>query len=220
VARAFAAAGGDAAGTRTTICARALEVEVTIRAEPERKAGLEALVAGLREQLGEAIYSEDESPLSEHVLVLLRGLGLHLAVAESCTAGLVAARLADIPGSSDVLLGGVIAYADEVKRDLLGVPAALLAEYGAVSAEVARAMAEGARAATGADVGVAVTGVAGPGGGSERKPVGLVYLHVSAPGLERGQEHHLIGNRAQVREWATVAALQLVRTTVSQITPS
>ena len=220
VARAFAAAGGDAAGTRTTICARALEVEVTIRAEPERKAGLEALVAGLREQLGEAIYSEDESPLSEHVLVLLRGLGLHLAVAESCTAGLVAARLADIPGSSDVLLGGVIAYADEVKRDLLGVPAALLAEYGAVSAEVARAMAEGTRAATGADVGVAVTGVAGPGGGSERKPVGLVYLHVSAPGLERGQEHHLIGNRAQVREWATVAALQLVRTTVSQITPS
>ena len=136
-------------------------------------------------------------------------------MAESCTAGLVAARLADIPGSSDVLLGGVIAYADDVKRELLGVPAALLAEYGAVSAEVARAMAEGARAATGAEVGIAVTGVAGPGGGSERKPVGLVYLHVSAPGVERGQEHHLIGDRAQVREWATVAALQLVRTTLS-----
>ena len=164
VARAFAAAGGDAGGTRTTICARALEVEVTVRAEPER-AGRRStpLVAGLREQLGEAIYAEDERPLSEHVLALLRGRGLRLAVAESCTAGLVAARLADIPGSSDVLLGGVIAYANDVKRELLGVPAALLAEYGAVSAEVARAMAEGARAATGAEVGIAVTGVAGPG---------------------------------------------------------
>ena len=215
VARAFAAAGGDAGGTRTTICARAMEVEVTIRAEPEREAALARLVAGLREQLGEGIYAEDERPLPEHVLELLRRRGLRLAVGESCTAGLVAARLADIPGSSDVLLGGVIAYADDVKRELLGVPAALLAEHGAVSAEVAQAMAEGARAATGAEVGVAVTGVAGPGGGSARKPVGLVYLHVSAPGVERGQEHHLIGDRAQVREWATVAALQLVRTTVS-----
>jgi nicotinamide-nucleotide amidase len=192
-----------------------MEVEVTIRAEPEQGAALDLLVAGLHEQLGDAIYAEDERPLSEHVLELLRGQGLRLAVAESCTAGLVAARLADIPGASDVLLGGVIAYADEVKRDLLGVPAALLAEYGAVSAEVARAMAEGARAATGAEVGISVTGVAGPGGGSERKPVGLVYLHVSAPGVERGQEQHLIGDRAQIREWATVAALQLVRTTLS-----
>jgi nicotinamide-nucleotide amidase len=211
VARAFAAAGGDGGGTRTTICARAMEVEVTIRAEPERAAPLEVLVGGLREQLGDAIYAEDERPLPEHVLEVLRGRGLHLAVGESCTAGLVAARVADIPGSSDVLLGGVIAYADEVKGTLLGVPAALLAEHGAVSAEVARAMAEGARTATGAEVGIAVTGVAGPGGGSERKPVGLVYLHVSAPGLERGEELHLIGDRAQVREWATVAALHLVR---------
>jgi nicotinamide-nucleotide amidase len=215
VARAFAAAGGDDGGTRTTICARAMEVEVTIRAEPERAAALEVLVAGLHEQLGDAIYAEDERPLSDHVLELLRGRGLRLAVAESCTAGLVAARLADIPGSSDVLLGGVIAYADDVKRELLGVPAALLAEHGAVSAEVAQAMAQGARAATGAEVGIAVTGVAGPGGGSARKPVGLVYLHVSAPDVERGQEQHLIGDRAQVREWATVAALQLVRTTLS-----
>jgi nicotinamide-nucleotide amidase len=215
VARAFAAAGGDAGGTRTTICARALEVEVTIRAEPERATALEDLVAGLHAQLGAAIYAEDERPLAEHVLELLRARGLRLAVAESCTAGLVGARLADIPGSSDVLLGGVIAYADDLKRGLLGVPEALLAEHGAVSAEVAQAMAQGARAATGAEVGISVTGVAGPGGGSERKPVGLVFLHVSAPGAERGQEQHLIGDRAQVREWATVAALQLVRTTLS-----
>jgi nicotinamide-nucleotide amidase len=215
VARAFAAAGGDAGGTRTTICARQLEVEVTVRAEPELEPALATLVAGLREQLGDAVYAEDERPLAEHVLEALRGRGLRLAVAESCTAGLVAARLADIPGASDVLVGGVIAYANDVKQKLLGVPAELLAEYGAVSAESARAMAEGARAATGAEVGIAVTGVAGPGGGSERKPVGLVHLHVSAPGVERTQELHLPGDRSQVRELAAVAALQLVRTALS-----
>ena len=215
VARAFAAAGGDQDGTRTTICARALEVEVTIRAEPAGAQALEALVGGLHEQLGAAIFAEDERPLAALVLDVLRARDLHLAVAESCTAGLVAARLADIPGSSDVLLGGVIAYANELKRDLLGVPEALLAEHGAVSAECAEAMARGARSATGAEVGISVTGVAGPGGGSERKPVGLVYLHLSAPGLERGQELHLPGDRAQVREWAAIAALQLIRTTLS-----
>jgi nicotinamide-nucleotide amidase len=215
VARAFAAAGGDAGGTRTTICARAMEVEVTIRAEPERAVALDGLVVGLRDELGEAVYAEDERPLAEHVLDVLRARGLRLAVAESCTAGLVAARLADVPGASEVLLGGVIAYANDVKRELLGVPAALLDEYGAVSAESAEAMAQGVRAATGADVGVAVTGVAGPGGGTDRKPVGLVHLHVSAPGLERAQELHLPGDRTQVREWAAIAALQLVRTSLS-----
>jgi nicotinamide-nucleotide amidase len=217
VARAFAAAGGDAGGTRTTICARSLEVEVTVRAEPERRARLDALVAGLRERLGDAVYAEDERPLSEHVLAGLRARGLRIAVAESCTAGLVGARLADIPGSSDVLLGGVIAYANEVKQALLGVPAELIAEHGAVSPECAQAMAAGVRAATGAEVGVAITGVAGPGGGSERKPVGLVHLHVSAPGAERAQELRLPGDRAQVRELAAVAALQLVRTTLAEL---
>jgi nicotinamide-nucleotide amidase len=215
VAQAFAAAGGDAGGTRTTICARMLEVEVTVRAEPERQAALDRLVAGLREQLGAAVFAEDERPLSDHVLTALRERGLTIAVAESCTAGLVGARLADIPGSSDVLLGGVIAYANEVKQALLGVPAELIAEFGAVSEECARAMAAGARTATGADVGIAVTGIAGPGGGTEQKPVGLVYLHVSAPGTERGQELRVPGGRAQVREVSAVAALHLVRTTLA-----
>jgi nicotinamide-nucleotide amidase len=211
VARAFDAAGGDAGGTRTTICARSLEVEVTVRAEPEVAPALARLVASLREQLGDAIFAEDERPLSELVLSALRERGLRVAVAESCTAGMVAARLADIPGSSDVLLGGVIAYANSLKRDLLGVSEELLAEHGAVSAECARAMAAGTRAATGAEVGIAITGVAGPGGGSERKPVGRVYLHVSAPGIERGEELQLPGDRAHVRELSTVAALQLIR---------
>jgi nicotinamide-nucleotide amidase len=215
VARAFAAAGGDDGGTRTTICARMLEVEVTIRAEPELAPELDRLLAGLRERLGDTIYAEDERPLAEHVLEILRRQGLRLAVAESCTAGLVGARLADIPGLSDVLLGGVIAYANEVKQALLGVPAELLEEFGAVSPECARAMAAGTRAATGAEVGIAVTGVAGPGGGTALKPVGLVYLHVSAPGRENGQELRLQGDRAQVREVSTIAALHLVRTTLA-----
>jgi nicotinamide-nucleotide amidase len=215
VAQAFAAAGGDAGGTRTTICARLLEVEVTVRAEPERQAALARLVAGLRERLGDAVFAEDERPLSEHVLEILRERGLRLAVAESCTAGLVGARLADIPGSSDVLLGGVIAYANSVKQALLDVPAELIAEFGAVSEECARAMAAGARTATGAEVGIAVTGVAGPGGGTASKPVGLVYLHLSAPGVERGQELRVPGGRAQVREVSAVAALHLVRTSLA-----
>jgi competence/damage-inducible protein CinA-like protein len=219
VARAFAAAGGDAGGTRTTICARLLEVEVTVRAEPEAADALATLVAGMRERLGDAVYAEDERPLPELVLAGLRARGLRIAVAESCTAGLVAARLADIPGSSDVLLGGVIAYANALKQGLLGVPEALLAEHGAVSAECARAMAAGARAATGAEVAIAVTGVAGPGGGTEAKPVGLVHLHVSGPETEQGQELHLHGDRAQVREVSAVAALQLVRTGLALTVP-
>ena len=216
VARAFAAAGGDAGGhahddLRPRAGGGGHGARRARAARPASTPSSPACGSSWARRSTARTSARCPSTCS----TLLRGQGLRLAVAESCTAGLVAARLADIPGSSDVLLGGVIAYADDVKRELLGVPAALLAEYGAVSAEVARAMAEGARAATGADVGIAVTGVAGPGGGSERKPVGLVYLHVSAPGVERGQEHHLIGNRAQVREWATVAALQLVRTTLS-----
>ena len=185
-----------------------------MRAEPAAATALAQLVASLHEQLGDAIFAEDERPLPEIVLGALRERGLRIAVAESCTAGMVAARLADIPGSSDVLLGGVIAYANSLKRGLLGVTEELLAEHGAVSAECAQAMAAGTRAATGAEVGIAITGVAGPGGGSGRKPVGRVYLHVSAPGVERGEELQLPGDRAHVRELSAVAALQLVRTSL------
>ena len=211
VANAFAAAGGDADGTLTTICARRLEIEVTIRARPGRRAAVEALAGKLRDALGGAVYAEDERSLEEHVFEALRARGWTVAVAESCTAGLVAARLAEVPGVSEVLLGGVIAYADEVKRDLLGVPAETLAAHGAVSAETAAAMAAGARRAAGADVGVAVTGIAGPGGGSEDKPVGLVHFHVSTPEGERAHRVVFPGARDTVREWAATTALQLVR---------
>ena len=150
------------------------------------------------------------------MLELCRAQGLALATAESCTGGMIAARLTDVPGSSDVVRGGIVAYADEVKIGELGVPAETLAAHGAVSAEVAGAMAAGVRARLGADVGIAVTGVAGPGGGSAEKPVGLVHFHVSAPNAEKGRTFSLPGDRDTVRARATVAALHLARAVLTR----
>ena len=130
------------------------------------------------------MFSSDGRTVDDLVADALRGRGLTLAVAESCTGGLLGARLTERPGSSDYFLGGVISYANEVKMGLLGVPAGMLAQYGAVSEEVAGAMAAGARAATGADYALAVSGVAGPDGGTPDKPVGLVYV-----GLRRAAPH-------------------------------
>ena len=214
VANAFEEAGGDAGGTITTICARELEVEVTMRAAPAARAGLIGLDEGLRRLLGEAVYADDERPLEEHLVDLLRARGWRIACAESCTAGLVAGRIANVPGASDVLLGGVIAYANEVKRDLLGVSASTLARAGAVSEACAREMAIGVRASLGAEVGLSVTGVAGPGGGSPEKPVGLIHVHCSTPLGEHPLRIELPGDREQVRSWTTTVALQLVRRVV------
>ena len=132
--------------------------------------------------LGEHVFATDERPLPEIVLTLARERGLTLATAESCTGGLVAGELTSIAGSSDVVVGGAVTYSNQLKERLLGVPAELLERHGAVSAEVAEAMAAGARERLGADVAVSVTGVAGPGGGTPEKPVGLVFLHVAAAG--------------------------------------
>jgi nicotinamide-nucleotide amidase len=154
--------------------------------------------------------------VEEHVLELCRARGLTLATAESCTGGLVAARLTSIPGSSDVVLGGVVAYANEVKERELGVPAAVLAAHGAVSAEVAGAMARGARERLHADIAVSVTGVAGPDGGSEEKPVGLVYCHASGPDGELGREFTFPGDRGAIRARSVVIALHLVRTLLTR----
>jgi nicotinamide-nucleotide amidase len=141
---------------------------------------------------------------------------LTLATAESCTGGLVAARLTSVPGSSDVFLGGVVAYANEVKLRELEVPAEVLERQGAVSAEAAAAMAGGARRRLGADVAVAVTGVAGPGGGTPDKPVGLVYLHVEGPDGSRARRLDLPGDREAIRARSAVAALHLVRTLLAR----
>ncbi len=150
------------------------------------------------------------------MLDLLRARGFTLATAESCTGGLVAARLTDVPGASDVFLGAVVAYSNEVKAAQLGVPEDVLAAHGAVSEQAAAAMAHGARARLGADVAVAVTGVAGPGGGTETKPVGLVHLHAAGPSGELARRLDFPGDRATIRQRAAVAALHLVRQLVTQ----
>ncbi len=216
VAQSLAAAGGDGDGVAVTICARDFEIHVDLFVEAgaeERGAALEAaLVAANRPYL----FSRDERTTAALVLDLLRARGLTLATAESCTGGLVAARLTDIPGAGDVFLGAVVAYADGVKAAQLGVPEEVLAANGAVSEQAASAMAHGVRAQLGADVGVAVTGVAGPGGGTEAKPVGLVFLHAAGPTGERAWRLDFPGDRETIRRRAAVTALQLVRRIVTQ----
>jgi len=150
------------------------------------------------------------------VLELCRARGLTLATAESCTGGLVAAGLTAIPGSSEVITGGIVAYANEVKTAELGVPAGLIEQYGAVSAEVAEAMAQGARERLGVDVAVSVTGVAGPGGGTEDKPVGLVYFHAQTPDAAKGGFFSFPGDRDSIRRRSVVASLHLVRRLLEQ----
>jgi nicotinamide-nucleotide amidase len=211
VAEAFAAAGGDGDGVEVTICARDFEVVVDLLSEPRAVERAEAVAATLRERLGDQVYSDDGRTVEQIVLDLCRARGYTLATAESCTGGLVAARLTAVPGYSDVTLGGVVAYGNEIKEGVLGVPAALVEEHGAVSPEVAEALARGARERLGADVAVAITGVAGPGGGTEEKPVGLVHFHVETPDGGRGSSFSFPGDRDSIRRRATVASLHLAR---------
>ena len=142
---------------------------------------LEPVEQEIRERTGSLCFGVDDDDLASVVLEQLRRGDHTLAVAESCTAGGLGAALAAVPGASDVFLGGVIAYANRVKQELLGVPAELLASHGAVSDPVAQAMAAGVRRATGADWALAITGVAGPAGGTAEKPVGLVHIAVAGP---------------------------------------
>ena len=211
VAQALADAGGDGDGVEATICARDFEIHVDLVVEPGSEERGKQLAAALRRPLEAYLFAEDERSVAELVLELSRERGYRLGTAESCTGGLVAARLSDVAGASDVLAGGVVAYANDVKTAELGVSAALLEEHGAVSAEVAEAMAAGVRDRLGVDVGIAVTGVAGPGGGTPEKPVGLVHFHVQAPEGSVGRQFSLPGDRATIRSRATVSALHLAR---------
>jgi nicotinamide-nucleotide amidase len=211
VARALAEAGGDGDGVEATICARDFEIHVDLVVEPGAEERADALESALLPPIERWLYSRDERPIEEHVLALLRARGLTLATAESETGGIVASRLTSIPGASDVFVGGVVAYADAVKEVQLGVPAGLLEAKGAVSAEAAGAMARGARERLGADVAVAVTGVAGPGGGTPEKPVGLVYLHAEGPDGGLAREFSFPGDRGSIRARSAVGALHLVR---------
>jgi nicotinamide-nucleotide amidase len=216
IARALAESGGEGGGVTATVCARDFEIHVDLFTDADGHERVEELAAALRARAGRHLFAEDERPVEELVLDLCRQRGLTLATAESSTGGLVAARLTSVPGSSDVFLGAVVAYANEVKVSELDVPAEVIERRGAVSAETAAALAAGARARLGADVAVAVTGIAGPGGGSAEKPVGLVYLHAEAPDGSSARELNLPGDRAAVRGRATAAALHLVRTLLTR----
>jgi nicotinamide-nucleotide amidase len=216
VAKALADAGGDGDGVEATICARDFEIHVDLVVAPGAERRADGLTERLVEPLERYLFTRTEQPVEEIVLELCRARGLTLATAESCTGGMVAERITSIPGSSDVFIGAVVAYADEVKARELGVPEEVLAEHGAVSAETAAAMASGARERLGTDVAVSVTGIAGPGGGTETKPVGLVYLHAVGPDGARNADFVLPGDRKTIRRRATVTALHLVRRLLQQ----
>jgi nicotinamide-nucleotide amidase len=197
---------------RVGICARAAELEVTVRARPEDAWAADALETRIADGLPEALFSRDGRTVDEVVAEALLTAGRTVAVAESCTGGLLGARLTERPGSSAYVLGGLITYSNAAKESLLGVPPEILRAHGAVSAECAEAMAAGARRALGSDWALSVTGVAGPGGGTPEKPVGLVYIGIAAPdGSTAHVEHRRGGDRAGIRERSVAGALHLLR---------
>ena len=195
-----------------------VDLRLTVRdvGASEADATLHEAAEQLRARLGRSIYAENSTDLASVVLDRCRALRLTIAVAESCTGGLLGARLTSIAGSSDVVLGGVIAYANDVKRDLLGVDQSVLDSHGAVSEPVARQMAQGARSRLRASIGLAITGVAGPGGGTPEKPVGTVWIAAALPIGTRAVQLRLIGDREEIRRRATQSVLEVVRRALSE----
>lgn len=193
-----------------TTCLRRGEVEVVTRYEAAAEPAWEALAALVAERHADTLFSTDGSSVDEQVAEL--AADRPIAVAESCTGGLLAARLTEPPGSSERVAGGVVAYSNEAKAELLGVDPALIERHGAVSGEVAEAMADGAAARFSAAVGVSVTGIAGPGGGSDEKPVGTVWWCVKpVRGEALVRSTRLPGDRAEVRDRSTTVAMHLLR---------
>jgi nicotinamide-nucleotide amidase len=206
------AEGIDLGKLEITTCLKRGEVEVVTRYEPQVQDTYDAFEQVVRRRHADTLFSDDGSTVDQQVAALLRAYGQTVAVAESCTGGLLAGRLTELPGSSDYMRGAIVAYSDDVKVAEAGVAPELIERHGAVSQEVAEALAEGARSRLHADVGIGVTGVAGPGGGSEQKPVGLVWISVAATDAEQlTRSVNLPGGRADVRERATTVALHLLR---------
>ena len=193
-----------------------VDLRVTVKGLPRTRAEdlIKQAILKLRDRVSAYAYGEDDMDLAAVVLDKLRSAAFKLAVAESCTGGMLGERITNIPGSSDVFLGGVIAYDNEVKVEALGVRREDIERHGAVSEEVALQMAAGIRKKMGADVGVAVTGIAGPGGGTPDKPVGLVWISVQGS-KAKARRIHVGGDRAEIRQRATQAALEMVRRTLS-----
>ncbi len=217
-----------------TTCLRRGEIEIVTRYEPDLEQTYEAFEAVVRVRHEDTLFSDDGSTIDQQVAALLRGeapLGVRepaaahaaapvagarrvrtIATAESCTGGMLAARLTDPSGASAYVRGGMVVYANDAKSSLAGVPSALIEQRGAVSSEVAEALADGARTHLGADIGVGITGIAGPSGGSEQKPVGFVCFSVAGPGEERlTRSVTLPGGRADIRDRATTVAMHLIR---------
>ncbi|HTI76829.1 MAG TPA: competence/damage-inducible protein A [Mycobacterium sp.] len=193
-----------------TTCLRRGELEIVTRYEPDAASVYTQLMEVLRDRHGREIFSEDGSRVDDQIAQLLTGR--RVATAESCTGGLLSARLTDLPGSSAYVAGGVVAYANEAKTELLGVAADLIDAHGAVSEPVAEAMADGALRRFGADTAVAITGIAGPGGGTEDKPVGTVCFAVKrADGETSTRTLRLPGDRADIRERSTTVAMHMLR---------
>jgi nicotinamide-nucleotide amidase len=200
----------DLAPLEITTCLRRAEIEIEVR----HREGADEVARRLMEELADRhapyVYSRDGSSIDEQVAELLAGSSIGLG--ESCTAGLLAARLTEVPGSSDYVAGGVVAYSNDAKRELLDVPRELLEGQGAVSPEVAEAMADGAIARFHANLGVGITGIAGPGGGTEEKPVGYVCICVKrADGAQLARDIVLPGDRPEIRDRSTTVAMHLLR---------
>jgi len=172
---------------------------------------IEGLEEKARKRLGHYIYGIDDETLESVVVRMMIDRGLKLALAESCTGGLISNRITNVPGSSETFLAGLVTYSNQAKTDFLDVPAELIAAHGAVSPEVAEAMAAGAAARTGADAAISVTGIAGPGGGTEEKPVGLVYIGLKTPSGVTSSRHMFGSGRLQIRERSAQTALNILR---------
>ena len=203
--------GLDLADLEITTCLRDGELEVVTRFGPSAQSAYDAFAAALAEEHGTTLYSPDGRTVDDLVADTLLERGWTIATAESCTAGLLAGRLTERAGSSAYVLGGLVVYSNQAKHDLAGVPAELIERVGAVSAEVAEALAAGARERLGTDVGVGITGVAGPGGGTDEKPVGTVHFCVSTASASVARRVQVPGDRAAVRQRSTTIALHLVR---------
>ena len=200
----------DLDGLEITTCLRRGEIEIATTYSPDLEANYQKFAVAIEAAHGDLLFSRDETTIDQIVAQLLQGHSI--ALAESCTAGMLTSRLADVPGSSDYLVGGMIVYSNDAKVELAGVSPATLADHGAVSAEVASELAVGAATRLGASVGVAITGVAGPAGGTEEKPVGLVWFAVAVDGQAVFcRSVQLPGGRADIRDRSTTVAMHMIR---------
>ncbi|MGB9206114.1 MAG: competence/damage-inducible protein A [Terriglobales bacterium] len=200
---------------RTTILAGAGEIQLQLRCRKDSLAEAEARVAELAEkiedELGDAIFSRKGETIEQIVSYLLQMRGMTLAVAESCTGGLLAERITSLSGSSRYFLGGAVVYSNALKTQFANVPKAMIDQHGAVSREVAAAMAEGIRKRCVASYGIGITGVAGPSGGTEQKPVGLVYIALAGEEGTQVVERNFPGDRKRIRQFSTQQALEMIR---------